>query len=325
MELRQIRYFLEIVRSASFGQAAEKLNITQPALSKSIRNLEQSLDVKLLERHPNGVVPTDFGNLFLEYASLISAEIERATTEIEQMKGTGRGIVRVGAGATMMQYVIPQAVRAFMALGTDSTVTFRQGLRSDLISCLRKGEVDLIVGSIKKLSVEEDEEFYHETILRDTIVVVADQSHPLAQSESVKIADLKGYDWVLPEGTENERERLGRVLRLADLELPHCVISTPSSNFMSTMLQGSEYLSYLPQALLRASGNYAHLKELPIEEPIWDPVDVGVLYRRRGIMLRPVRRFINRLIEAGAEIENGEGSVTPSSNAGHKFVVSDPA
>lgn len=306
MELRQIRYFLEIVRSASFGQAAEKLNITQPALSKSIRNLEQSLDVKLLERHPNGVVPTDFGNLFLEYASLISGEIDRATTEIEQMKGTGRGIVRVGAGATMMQYVIPQAVRAFMALGTDATVTFRQGLRSDLVSCLRRGEVDLIVGSMKSFAAEEDEEFHRELIMRDTIVVVADESHPLTQTDNVAIGDLGGYDWVLPEGTESERDRLGRVLRQEGLDLPHCVISTPSSNFMSTMLQGSDYLSYLPQALLRGGKNYAHLKELNIEQPIWDSVDVGVTYRRRGIMLRPVRRFINRLIEAGAAIEKGE-------------------
>ncbi|MGB3469348.1 MAG: LysR family transcriptional regulator [Erythrobacter sp.] len=307
MELRQIRYFLEIVRSASFGQAAEKLNITQPALSKSIRNLEQSLDVKLLERHPNGVIPTDFGNLFLEYASLISGEIDRATTEIEQMKGTGRGIVRVGAGATMMQYVIPQAVRAFMALGTDATVTFRQGLRSELVSCLRRGEVDLIVGSMNSLSVAEDEEFHRELILRDTIVVVADESHPLSQAKTVEIRDLGGYDWVLPEGTESERDRLGRVLRQEGLDLPHCVISTPSSNFMSTMLQGSDYLSYLPQALLRASRNYAHLKELNVAQPIWDSVDVGVTYRRRGIMLPPVRRFINRLIEAGAEIEQGDG------------------
>ncbi|MEE4155245.1 MAG: LysR family transcriptional regulator [Erythrobacter sp.] len=303
MELRQIRYFLEIVRCASFGQAAEKLNITQPALSKSIRNLEQSLDVKLLERHPSGVVPTDFGELFLEYASLISAEIDRATMEIEQMKGTGRGIVRVGAGATMMQYVIPQAVRAFMALGTDATVTFRQGLREELISCLRRGEIDLVVGSIKSRSRDEDEEFHREVILRDTIVVVADVSHPLAAKDKVAISDLAGYDWVLPEGTENERERLGRVLREAGLELPHCAISTPSSNFMSTMLHGSEYLSYLPQALLEAGGNYAHLKQVRIDEAIWDPVDVGVTYRRRGIMLRPVRRFINRLIEAGQQIE----------------------
>jgi len=308
MELRQIRHFLEIVRCSSFGQAAERLHVTQPALSKSIRNLEHSLGVKLLERHPNGVVPTDYGELFLEYASLIAAEIDRAKAEIEQMKGTGRGVVRVGAGATILQYLIPQAVRAFMAQGTDSAVTFRQGLRDELIACLRRGEVDIIVGAIAPSGAEEDDEFRRERVLRDTIVVVASETHPLAHAQSVSIADIAGNRWVLPEGTENERDRLARVLRSEGFEQPDCVITTPSSNFMSTMLQGSDYLSYLPEALLKGEGNYAHLKRIAIERPIWDPVDVGVIYRRRGIMLRPVRRFINRLVEAGAAIEQEMGT-----------------
>lgn len=308
MELRQLRHFLEIVRCSSFGQAAERLHVTQPALSKSIRNLENSLGVKLLERHPNGVVPTDYGEMFLEYASLIEAEIDRLKAEIEQMKGTGRGVVRVGAGATILQYLIPQAVRAFMALGTDSTVTFRQGLRDELVACLRRGEVDLIVGSISPIGAEDDGEFRRERVLRDTIVVVASDTHPLANARNVTIADIAGHDWVLPEGTENERDRLGRVLRAEGYEPPNCVITTPSSNFMATMLRGSDYLSYLPEALLQGEGVYAHLKRIEIERPIWDPVDVGVIYRRRGIMLRPVRRFINRLIEAGAEIEKAMGT-----------------
>ncbi len=305
MELRQIHYFLEIVRCASFGQAAERLNVTQPALSKSIRNLEQSLGVTLLERHPGGVIPTDYGKLFLQYASLISAEIERAVAEIEQMKGTGRGVVRVGAGATMMQYVIPQAVRAFVAMDDTASVTFRQGLREDLVASLRRGEVDLIVGSIR--SAEDDEDFRREVVMRDEIVVVANRDHALAGRAAVPISELAKHNWVLPDNTEGERDRLTRVLEAAGHPAPACVISTPSSNFMATMLQDSEYLSYLPRALIRQCQDYAHLQPISVAAPIWDTIMVGVIYRRRGVMLAPVRRFINRLVEAGQAIEVGEG------------------
>lgn len=301
MELRQIHYFLEIVRCASFGQAAERLHVTQPALSKSIRNLEQSLGVTLLERHPGGVTPTEYGKLFLDYSSLISAEIERLSAEIEQMKGTGRGIVRVGAGATMMQYVIPQAVRAFVAMDNTAAVTFRQGLREDLVASLRRGEVDLIVGSIR--SAEDDEEFRREVVMHDEIVVVANGEHPLAGRAAVSLDELAQYRWVLPDNTEGERDRLTRVLKAAGHPPPACVISTPSSNFMATMLQGSEYLSYLPRALIQQCSDYAHLQRIKVTAPIWDVVTVGVVYRRRGVMLAPVRRFINRLVEAGQEIE----------------------
>lgn len=300
MELRQIKYFLEIVRCASFGQAAERLHITQPALSKSIRNLEQSLGVMLLERHPGGVVPTEYGKLFLDYAALITGEVDRALEEIQQLKGTGRGIVRVGAGATMMQYLIPQAVRVFVAGDDQAVVTFRQGLRDELIACLRRGEVDIVVGSIGGLS--HDDELRQEVVLEDEIVVVADSAHPLASRESVSVAELGAYKWVLPDGTEGERNRLTRVLRTAGLPPPTCVISTPSSTFMATMLRETEFLSYLPLALIQLDREYAHLVPIKIDTPIWDAVTVGVTYRRRGVMLAPVRRFINRLIEVGKGI-----------------------
>jgi LysR family transcriptional regulator, regulator of abg operon len=301
MELRQIKYFLEIVRCASFGQAAEKLYVTQPALSKSIRNLEQSLGVQLLERHPGGVVPTEYGKVFMEYAALITGEIDRAVEEIEQLKGTGRGIVRVGAGATMMQYVIPQAVRAFVANDDSAIVTFRQGLRDELIASLRRGEIDIVVGAIGGLA--HDEDFRQEVALQDEIVVVANRDHPLAGKPSVSIAEFGAYKWVLPDGTEGERNRLTRVLRTAGLPPPACIVSTPSSVFMATMLQEGEYLSYLPRALIHLDREYEHLIPINVDTPIWDKVTVGVTYRRRGVMLTSVRKFINRLIEVGQSIE----------------------
>ncbi len=303
MELRQIKYFLEIARCASFGKAAEKLNVTQPALSKSIRNLEQSLGVLLLERHPVGVVPSEYGKVFMEYAALITGEIDRAVEEIAQLKGTGRGIVRVGAGATMMQYVIPQAVRAFVANDDSAVVTFRQGLRDELIASLRRGEVDIVVGAIGGLG--HDDDFRQEVALLDEIVVVANKNHPLAKKPHVKISEFGDYKWVLPDGTEGERNRLTRVLRTAGLPPPACVVSTPSSVFMATMLQEGEYLSYLPYALIHLDREYEHLVPIAVDTPIWDKVTVGVTYRRRGVMLAPVRKFINRLIEVGQSIESG--------------------
>jgi DNA-binding transcriptional LysR family regulator len=157
-----------------------------------------------------------------------------------------------------------------------------------------------VVGSIGGLS--HDDDLRQEVVLQDEIVVVADSRHPLASQDTVRIADLGAWKWVLPDGTEGERSRLTRVLRTAGLPPPTCVISTPSSTFMATMLQESEFLSYLPRALIQLDREYAHLVPLPMEEPIWDAVTVGVTYRRRGVMLAPVRKFINRLIEVGQGI-----------------------
>ena len=175
MELRQLRHFQEIVRCSSFGQAADKLHITQPALSKSIRNLERSLGCRLLERHPSGVMPTEHGRLFLNYTSLVTSELDRAIEELAALSGRGTGVVRVGAGATMMRYLLPQAVRLFMSQTADSanstsSVTFRQGLKDELIAALRRGEIDVVVGSVDPDRTEDD--LRQELVLEDHIEVV---------------------------------------------------------------------------------------------------------------------------------------------------------
>jgi len=302
MELRQLRHFQEIVRCASFGQAADKLNITQPALSKSIRNLEASLGVQLLERHPSGVTPTDYGRVFLDYAALVTSELQRATEELAALKGRGRGIVRVGAGTTLMKYLLPQAVRRFMAQDADNSVHVCQGLKDDLLAQLRRGDIDVMVSSVNPDAV--DDELRQELVLEDRISVVCDGAHPLAvEGGPVALASLARYQWVLPEAAESEGERLARAFRGAQLAAPNVAVRTSSSIFMAALLKDGPYLSYLPAALIAMDSDYAHLAVLDTDVALWPRVVVGATYRRRGVMLAPVRRFINRLKDVGSEMQ----------------------
>lgn len=299
MELRQLRHFQEIVRYASLGQAAERLNITQPALSKSMRNLERSLGVALLERHPGGVTPTEYGRVFLNYAALVNAELERAVEELAELKGRGRGVVRIGAGATLMQYLLPQAVRAFMEQDDNGRVTFRQGLKEELLAALRRGDIDVMVTSI---GAAEADDLRQEPVLADRIAVVADRGHPLVASGGA-LATMAGCAWVLPDANEPESERLFAAFRAAGLALPRVAVRTASSIFMASLLKGSPYLSYLPKALIEIDPDYGHLVALDPGEAIWPDVMVGVTYRRRSVMLQPVRRFINRLKDVARELQ----------------------
>lgn len=303
MELRQLRHFQETVRCSSFGKAADKLNITQPALSKSIRNLEQSLGCKLLERHPSGVTPTSSGALFLDYAALVTSELDRAVEELAALQGKGRGIVRVGAGATMMRYLLPQAVKRFMAGAEGGMIAFREGLKDDLQAALRRGEVDLVVGSCDRNAVADD--LRQELVLNDRIVVVGGPGHPLIGQAAVRVAALAEHDWVLPEASEPEGDRLSRAFRRAGVAGPRVAIRTGSSVFMASLLRDAPYLSYLPAALIALDRDYAHLTPIDVAEPIWEEVVVGVTYRRRGVLLPPARRFINRLRDVAREVAGG--------------------
>jgi DNA-binding transcriptional LysR family regulator len=187
-------------------------------------------------------------------------------------------------------------VRAYVAGDAGGSVTFRQGLRDELVALLRRGEVDLIVGSLGDTC---DEDLHQQPLLQDRLVVLASENHPLLTRTNLTLADLAAYRWVLPDTSEAEGDRLTRAFRAAGLAPPAAVVRTQSSVFMAAMLRGTDYLSYCPVALLALDAEFAHLAPLNLAEPIWPSVTVGITTRRRGVTLMPVRRFINRLLDVG--------------------------
>ncbi|MEM9749411.1 MAG: LysR family transcriptional regulator [Pseudomonadota bacterium] len=300
MELRQLRHFLEIVDSASFCKAAEKLHITQPALSKSMRNLEDSLGVKVLDRLGSGVSPNAYGEVLYKYATLVTQELRRAVDEIDDMRGKGAGVVRVGAGVTILKYFLPWAIRSYISAEEGSSVHMRQGLRSRLLAMLRRGELDLVVASVDPSREEED--LYKEILFEDKLTVVASKNHPMfGRAEALSLEDLSTYKWVLPDTTsEPEGDRIVTAFKRAQLTPPQIVVRTGSSIFMATLLRDTDYLSYLPQALIESDPEFSHLAPLNTES-IWEKVHLGVYRRRKGVLLPPVQRFLKILRSVAAE------------------------
>lgn len=285
--------------ASSFGQAAERLHLTQPALSKSIRNLELSLGVQLFERHPAGVSLTDYGRVFLDYAALVNAELARATEHLAELKGRGAGVVRVGAGATLMKYLMPETVRRFMHGSEGASLSFAQDVRANLAARLRRGEIDVMIGSV---SPAGDDDLHAELVLQDELGVVAARGHPLENGVAA-MADLARYRWILPDTSESENDRLQAVFRAAGVKGPDVAVRVSSSLFMSQWLKDGPFLSYLPRALVTRVEEYRHLVPIETAEPIWAAVPIAVFYRRRSVMLQSTRRFVNRLKEVGAELQ----------------------
>src|SRR3954466_14453818 len=114
MEIRQLRHLVTVAKFASFGRAAESLNLTQPALSKSIRSLEKSLGVRLFERSAFGVRPTIYGEKLVEYAKMMLSLTSEAEAEIGAMQGARRGTLHVGAVTSVIRDLLPKALGRFL-------------------------------------------------------------------------------------------------------------------------------------------------------------------------------------------------------------------
>jgi LysR family transcriptional regulator, regulator of abg operon len=199
MELRHLKNFLAVVRHRNVGRAAEELNMTQPALSKSIRRLEQFLEVKLIERHPRGVEPTEFGKALAAHAELIDVEIRHTMNSIAALRGARQGHITVGAAPGSFTELLPQATTALLNRNPDLRVTVVGGLGDTLFAALKQGALDFVVSALP--GPPSIRELAHEKLFMDRVTLVARVGHPLAQERRLSPRHLIGQKWVLPNPT----------------------------------------------------------------------------------------------------------------------------
>jgi len=301
MELRQLRHFLEVYRRASFGQAADALGLTQPALSKSIRNLELELKVALLERGPAGVAPTAYGRLLVDYATLVDNELRRARMEIDAVRGSAKGTLRIGGATSTLRWLMPATLPDFMARYPGVAIQLIEGVKDDLALRLRRGEIDVAVTSAFEDHLAAAD-LVQEPVLDDRIDVVAARDHPLAQRGGLQLADLAPYQWVIPVAGETERRHLTRCMVEAGLAAPQVAIETNSSALMASLLPKTSYLSYLPARLVERDPGCSGLVRLALTISWPAPRQVAV-YRRNGVLLPHARFFINALQRTAVTVE----------------------
>jgi DNA-binding transcriptional LysR family regulator len=298
LDSRRLRHFLAVYDLRSIGQAAEKLYVTQPALSKSIRQLEEDLGVQLFDRTPLGVVPTVFGETLAQHARIIRAEMRHAETELANLRGAVKGHVTVGVGPSIAAYLMPLATQRVRQSKPGISLTVVEGLSDTLIPALRRGEIDFAVGTWPRVA---DGDLTAEVIVRDRVSVVAGPDHPLAGRRDVPLADLLDYPWILPPETQRWRQILEETFLAEGLAPPVPAVSSNSASFIRMTLLDQKSLSYLPAQTMHTRSQTTSL--VAIEAPgLTRPVDVTVSYRERTRLAPATQVIIAALTEVAHEL-----------------------
>ena len=299
MELRQLKYFLGILRHGNFNRAADALFVTQPALSKSMRSLEEALGVTLLERTTSGVIPTPYGRILANYAELACQELQRATEEITALSTHGSGRIVVGAGTAILRYLLPTTFERVAALNPKLAVVISEGLRENLHIQLLRGEIDVAICTFaESLSTSE---LVQEVILTDRPHVVAHHSHPLHRQQVVTGRDLSRFRWIVPSAGEQEREQLTTMM-VADGGLaPVVAVETTSSTLMAQLIGQQAFLSYLPGLLLATDPAYTNMRKVHTAM-IWPSHEVCIVYRRGSIQLPVIETFLSAVRAAATQV-----------------------
>jgi DNA-binding transcriptional LysR family regulator len=197
MELRQLRYFLTVLRLGSINRAASVLNVTQPSLSHSIKALERSVGAELIIRGGGGVRATPVGEEFARYANNIVREAEKAKAMVEASRGAGEGRIALGVLSAFCNHITPQILSAFFAASHNPDVDLfvHTAAIGEVIKRILRAEWDLVL-----TLCSETESFPAEIgarrlgLVRSSVYCGA--AHPLAGQSGVTLADMAPYRWI---------------------------------------------------------------------------------------------------------------------------------
>jgi DNA-binding transcriptional LysR family regulator len=302
MDLVQLRYFLTTVECGSFARASEKLNVTQPALSKAIQRLETNLGVQLLDRLPRGVSPTAFGERLASHASLIAEEVGRARDSILALRSGASGKVTLGAGSSMRLQLLPRACAALLARCPDIELCVIGELYDHIMPDLENGKLDLGVSMIPHNTGASA--LVHEPLYRDQIHPTVRVGHPLLAKPNLTAADCASCGWILPAPDNPGRRRLEAFFFAQGLGAPQPSIVTNSTLFAISTMQNSDLIGWHPKQVIGDSA-VTGLAALPVPE-ITLTRRVGLSYRRADVLSAAARLLIEELHAASARmVEDG--------------------
>lgn len=291
LDSRRLRHFLAVYDLRSIGQAAEKLYVTQPALSKSIRLLEQDLQVKLFDRTPLGVIPTVFGEMLAQHAKVIRSEMRHAELEIANLRGAVKGHVNLGVGPSIAANLMPAAAQRLRRERPGIRLTVTEGLVDALVPALRRGEIELAIGSWPRIA---DGDLTAEVLTHDTLSVVAGPGHPLTGKTQVELGDMLEFPWALPPESQRWRQILEETFLAQGLSPPSPAVVSNSAMFIRTALLNSHYLSYLPLESLPTQVRNVQLIALPCDA-LTRRIEVTVTYRERTVLSPSAHAILSTL------------------------------
>ena len=208
IKLRHIGCFLEVARLKSVVRAAEELNISQPAASKTISELEDNLGTALFDRSRRNLFLSPFGEVFYRYAATSFAALKQG---VDAAGGALQAtIVKVGALPTVSARILPAAVEAFTSEGQNAHTRIITGPNGYLLSLLRTGEVDLVIGRMTDPEAMLGLAFEH--LYSERVVMVVRPGHPLLGIRQFHLRMIEGYQVLMPTPDSVIRRLVDRML-----------------------------------------------------------------------------------------------------------------
>lgn len=304
LKLRPLLVFDRVLRCQSIARAARELNLTQPAVTKAIRELELQLDTELFRRSNRGVSPTEYGLLLGERVKSVIAELRYLTDELNTFKGGISGHVVVGTQISASSSLLPRAILQLKAQAPKLLITIREGPQDYLFPALATGELDLVVGRLpdaddiytRKLPLR------HQPLYRNSLCIVAGSHHPLLAATAPALPALQHWPWIVPPPDSPARRVAEQFFADAGLAMPENLLESLSLLTNVNLLVESDCLGLMPLQAARRFETVGLLAILPLGE-VGPPAAVGYSVRHDKPLTPAARKLIDYLKQVGQDMQ----------------------
>jgi DNA-binding transcriptional LysR family regulator len=300
VRLRDLETLVAVTQAGGMRKAAVDLHLSQPAVSKAMRELEDALGVKLLERTRRGVSPTPFGEALVRRSKGLVDELQTALRELAWLADPEAGEVRIGAMETLQAGVVAAAVKQQLRRHPRMQFHFEGGQSPELIRhFLPQRLVDVVVARPLTLPLPADIE--GEALFHDQLRVAVGPEHPLARRRKLSLDDLRDEHWILSRNETMPDSPVPAAFAAAGVPFPLRVVVSGSLNMRQSMLASGRFVTCLPHSLLPFARLHGNFKILPVELPLWQTPTM--ILKLRGRSLGPAAAaFLDTLRELSAPL-----------------------
>jgi LysR family transcriptional regulator, regulator of abg operon len=297
MKLNQLNAFLAVSEHTTIRGAARALGVTQPAVTKVVRELELDFGVQLITRSVKGIELTEYGKAFEVRARLLVEEMRRTRDEIEQIKLGTTGAVSIAVSPTAAFTILPAAFDAFTRRLPEATVSFSEVSNTLGFTKLRDGTLDLIVTHLLDEHDETNDEFTCIPLFRTCFVVGARNRHPQVRARSLR--DIHDAHWCMPLYGPGGDDLTRSIFQPNGMAKPRRVVQCPSFSVALSLVAHTDMLSVFAQPLVDIEFKRHGIKALTLQEPL-PQLTVAIIVRRGARLTPAALRFIDCLREASA-------------------------
>jgi DNA-binding transcriptional LysR family regulator len=264
LKLKDLDVFMAVAAVGGMGKAVERLNLSQPAISKAIADLEQTLGVRLLDRSRQGVEPTAYGTALVKRGTAVFDELRQCVGDIDFLADPTMGDLRIGAVEGMASAFVAPLIQRLSMKHPRMTFSVEVAGTAKLCSELSKRGIELAIARTHG-ALPEDQQ--GETLFTDSLVVAAAATNPLTRRRTIALAELLDEPWTLEPSDTFYGGLAAMAFSGAGLTPPKATIVTNSRNFQAALLETGRFLTIHPAFVVSPQRKNSTLKALRVALP----------------------------------------------------------